>query len=282
MSRLRLILDLLKRPQRYRYGEARSQRVDLFQPDPPGPHPVAILIHGGGWEARYGKSLMRGLAGDLTRRGWAVWNIEYRRVGRGQGGGWPATFEDVATAVDLLDRVDAPLDLSRVVVIGHSAGGQLALWAASRVHLPAGAPGADPRVRIGAVVSQAGVNDLSGAYRASADGGLVALLMGGGPDELPERYALGDPARLVPLDIPVLLVHGSDDETVSVQRSRDYATLARAAGGSVELVELAGKAGVHHAHIDPDGQAWATVVAWLATLSDNAPGSCLQRSPGER
>ena len=98
-----------------------------------------VLIHGGSWQARQGRIVMRGLAGDLLRRGWATWNIEYRRVGN--GGGWPHTFADVAAAIDHLAAIDAPIDLANVSVLGHSAGGHLALWAASRGKLPSGAPG---------------------------------------------------------------------------------------------------------------------------------------------
>jgi len=223
-----------------------------------------VLIHGGSWRKRYGKIVMRALAGDLKRRGWAVWNIEYRRVGN--GGGWPATFADVAAAIDHLDGLDARLDLGRVSVLGHSAGGHLALWAAGRPKLPQGAPGAidgRQRVRFQQVISQAGVCDLVGAYR-EWDSGAVGELMGGSPEELPERYAVANPLSNVPLDMPALLVHGVLDETVSVRRSRDYAAAAIAAGGEVELVEIEGEAGRHRAHIDPRGAAWAVVTRWLA------------------
>jgi acetyl esterase/lipase len=266
VPRTRFLLDLLARPQSHHYGEHSSQRADLHLPARPGPHPVVVVIHGGSWAARYGKIIMRPIACDLARRGWAVWNIEYRRIGRGQGGGWPATFADVAAAVDQLGRLDAPLDLERVVGLGHSAGGQLALWAAGRDKLPRGAPGADPAVVFAAVVSQAGVNDLGGAY-AQTPGGAVGILMGGSPADRPERYAIADPILAVPLPIPVLLVHGTEDQTVSVRRSRDYAAAARAAGGSVDLVEISGEAGEHRRHIEPGGEAWAPVPPWLARLA---------------
>lgn len=117
MARTRQILDFLTRGQSHRYGSHRSQRADLHLPKGPGPHPAMVLIHGGSWQARYGKIVMRGLAGDLVRRGWAVWNIEYRRIGN--GGGWPETFADVAAAVDYLGGIDAPVDLGRVSILGH-------------------------------------------------------------------------------------------------------------------------------------------------------------------
>lgn len=263
LSRTRLLLDLLAPQRLYRYGAHRCQCADLQLPKGPGPHPVVVTIHGGAWAAGYGKLVMRGVAGDLVRRGWATWNIEYRRVGRGQGGGWPNTFADVASAIDHLAQLDAPLDLDRVTLLGHSAGGQLALWAAGRDRLPAGAPGADPAIRGAAAISQAGVNDLASACRETPGGGAVASLMGGSPDEVPERYALADPIALLPLAMPVLLVHGTDDRTVSVRRSRNYAAAARGAGGAVELVELAGEDGGHRRHVDPDSAAWASVTRWL-------------------
>jgi acetyl esterase/lipase len=223
-----------------------------------------VLIHGGSWQARYGKVFMRWLAGDLLRRRWAVWNIEYRRIGN--GGGWPTTFEDVAAAIDHLAELAHPdLDLGSVSVLGHSAGGHLALWAASRERLPSGAPGqldGSPPVRLRRAIVQAGVCDLAGAY-ARWRGGAARALMGGAPEELPERYAIGDPLRLLPAATPVLLVHGTLDETVSVELSRSYARGALAAGGEVELVEVQGEAGRHRAHLDPRGAAWGQVAQRL-------------------
>jgi acetyl esterase/lipase len=266
VTRGRLLLDFLKGGRTYRYGPDRSQRADLHLPavtDAHSPPPVMILIHGGSWSARYGRIVMRGLIADLCRRGWAAWNIEYRRVGN--GGGWPTTFEDVAAAIDRLAELGAPLDLERVSLLGHSAGGHLALWAAARDKLPADAPGfveEGPPLRPRRVIAQAGVCDLAGAYRLWR-GGAARALMGGGPEEVPERYDLGDPMRLLPPSVPVLLVHGTVDETVSVELSRSYPGAARASGGDVELVEIDGIAGRHRAHLDPRGVAWGAVTRRL-------------------
>jgi acetyl esterase/lipase len=262
VTRTRLILDFLTRGQTHRYGPDRSQRADLYLPLGAGPHPVMVTIHGGSWQSRYGKVVMRGLAGDLVRRGWAVWNIEYRRIDG--GGGWPTTFLDVAAAIDHLRTVQALLDLDSVSFLGHSAGGHLALWAGARDRLTAGAPGAEPAIHARRVIGQAAVCDLAGAY-ALWHGGAVRRLMGGPPEQLPERYAVADPIRLVPLAMPVLLVHGVLDTTVSIDLSRRYAERAAAAGGSVELVEIDGEAGGHRAHVDPRGQAWTAVTRWLGT-----------------
>jgi acetyl esterase/lipase len=264
MSRARWIQHyLFTRGRSYRYGSDRSQVGDLHLPSGDGPHAVIVLIHGGSWQKRYGRAVMRALAADLVTRGWAVWNIEYRRIGN--GGGWPATFADVAAAIDHLDGLHPALDLTRVDVLGHSAGGQLALWAAGRTALPTGAPGAvagRPRVPIARAISLAGVCDLSGAYR-EWHGGAVRELMGGSPDRLPERYEVADPLRRVPLAMPVLLVHGVIDETVSVRLSRAYASAATAAGADVELVEIEGQAGGHRAFVDPRGAGWAPLLPIL-------------------
>jgi acetyl esterase/lipase len=209
------------------------------------PFPVAIAIHGGYWQARYSKRIQKPTATDLVRRGVAVWNIEYRRLGN--GGGWPATFDDVAAAVDLLAGLDdSRLDLDRVTVFGHSAGGQLALWAAARRH---------SRVRIARVCAQAGVCDMASAGSAARE------LLGGSAAEVPERYAQADPMRLVPLGIPILLVHGAEDATVPVKRSRRFAEAARAAGDDVTLIEP--NPGGHRTHVDPRTEAWQIAASWI-------------------
>jgi acetyl esterase/lipase len=246
-STARVVIDLLGRPERYRYGPHRCHRADLYMPGGPGPHPVVVTIHGGYWRAKYGRRLMKAVAADLARRGRAAWNIEYRRLGRGQGGGWPATFDDVAAAVDHLAELDdLRLDLESVTVVGHSAGGHLALWAASR---------RAPRVPVRRVVGQAPVCDLAGA------GEPAHALLGGTPDEVPDRYAATDPMRLLPLGVPQLVVHGADDDTVSVRKSRRYVDAARAAGDEIELVEP--PSGSHRVHIDPRTEAWRAVASWV-------------------
>lgn len=244
----RVLLDFLSRPERHRYGPHRCHRADLHVPAGRGPFPVIVTIHGGYWRARYSKLAMKAVAADLARRGVAAWNIEYRRIGRGQGGGWPATFDDVAAAIDHLAELRDPrLDLgSGVTVLGHSAGGQLALWAASRP---------DAVQPVSRVVAQAPVCDLARA------GEPAHALLGGTPEQVPERYDAVDPMRHLPLGVATLLVHGADDETVTVRRSRRYAESARAAGDSVELVEPS--PGHHRVHVDPRSAAWRAAADWL-------------------
>ena len=271
MNRARFIQHyLFTRGRTYRYGEDRSQRGDLHLPSGAGPHPVVVLIHGGSWQKGYGRAVMRAIAASLVARGFAAWNIEYRRIGN--GGGWPETFADVAAAIDHLEGLHPSLDLGRVDVLGHSAGGHLALWAAGRSKLPTGAPGAvagRPRVPIARAVSLAGVVDLAGAYKLW-HGGAVRALMGGSPERLPERYEVADPLRRVPLALPVLLLHGQLDETVSIELARNYARAAGAAGGDVELIEIEGEAGRHRAFIDPRGAGWGPVIAWLERKTASA------------
>jgi len=222
---------------------------------------VAVLIHGGFWRARYDLRLEDRLVADLAGRGWAVWNLEYRRLGWRSRGGWPATFEDVSGGIDHLGRLDAPFDLSRVVAIGHSAGGQLALWAAARPGLPAGAPGAGPSVRLSGAVSQAGVLDLREAARLGLSRHAAESFLGGPARKLPQHYELASPVERLPLGVPQLLVHGEADEVVPIDLSRRYARRAAEAGDPCELVELPGVG--HDEHLDPGSAAWAPVTTWM-------------------
>ena len=234
---------------RHAYGPHRDQYGELTLPAAPAQErrfPVAVLVHGGGWSARYDWTLMARLAQDLAARGWAAWNLEFRRVGPTSGGGWPQTGEDVLAGIDALAALDAPLDLTRVVLIGHSSGGQLALWAAARRSWPGGA------VRVRAVAAQAPVTDLH-AQRS----GEVAAFIG---DE-PAAYDAASPLCLLPLGLPQLLVHGEADPVVPAAMSRAYTERARTAGDRVTLV-LRSSDG-HNAHLDPGSVAWAAVVQWL-------------------
>lgn len=251
-------------PQRLAYGDDPSQVGDLHLPAGGGTVPVVVVVHGGYWRAQYGLELGTPLAADLANRGVAAWNVEYRRVG--DGGGWPATLADVAAAVDALAgpvAAAAPgrLDLADVRAVGHSAGGHLATWAASRHRLPAGAPGADPAVRLTRVVSQAGVLDLVAADRDGLGGGATAALLGGSAAAVPERYALASPVALLPSGVPVTCVHGDADSTVPLGQSRAYVDAARAAGDACELVVVPGAD--HFAVIDPATPAWARCLTGL-------------------
>jgi acetyl esterase/lipase len=244
-------------PTRLAYGPDRSTVGELTLPAGHGPVPVVVVVHGGFWRQSYGLELGRPPAVDLADAGYAVWNVEYRRVGG--GGGWPATFTDVAAAVDHLAgpgqaAAGGRLDLDRVVAVGHSAGGHLAAWLAARPGLPPGAPGASPRVRLRGAVSQAGVLDLVDAAERRVGSDAVADLLGGGPAEVPDRYALASPAARVPIGVPVVCVHGTEDRNVPVRQSERFVAVARAAGDPAELVVLVGVE--HFAVIDTSTGAW--------------------------
>jgi acetyl esterase/lipase len=241
------------------YGDDPSQVGELFLPQGDGPFSVVVVLHGGFWRDRYDRHLMDGLCDDLAARGLAAWNLEYRRLG--SGGGYPATFEDVAAGIDHLATLQAPLALTQVSAVGHSAGGHLALWAAARPRLPSGAPGADPVVRVCRAVAQAGVSDVAEASRLGLSSGVADELLGAPPADVPERVAVASPRALLPLDVPQLLIHGSEDDTVPAVMSRDYAGDAWARGDRVALVLLPGQG--HFEHIDPGQQAWHTAAAWL-------------------
>jgi len=250
--------------ERHRYGPGRSEFGELALPaSGDGPFPVCVLLHGGFWKVQYGRKLMHPLAADLSVRGWAVWNLEYRRLGMSGGGGFPETFDDVAAGIDhLQDLADGAvaaaghghpqLDLARVVAIGHSAGGHLAAWAATR---------RGARVPITAVVSQAGVVDLELAWELRLSGGIVRRLLRGTPEEAPARYADASPAARRPLGVPIRLVHGGRDAVVPPVMSERFAERARAAGDAVDLVVVPEEE--HMGHLDPGNELWRAALAWL-------------------
>lgn len=231
---------------RHTYGADPSQYGELFLPrgEPRG---VVVVVHGGFWRAEFSaEDLGTPLAEALAAQGWAAWNLEYRRVGRGpgSGGGTPATFDDVAAGIDHLAELG--LDLATVVTLGHSAGGHLATWAAAR-----GRYGWDERVAVTQVISQAGVLDLRAADADGLGGGAVRALLGHAPTSDDARF---DPAQQLPLAVPVWCVHARADANVPFSQSADYVKRATAAGGPAELVEVDGD---HFTVIDPASTAWS-------------------------
>ena len=226
----------------YNYGDDASQYAELYIPEGEVKG-VAVIIHGGFWAAAYGLELGRPLATDLLKHGWASWNIEYRRIGN--GGGTPETFDDVTAALDELAKRD--VNLSKVVLIGHSAGGHLAAWAA------------DHPIVTG-VIAQAGVLDLEAAAEQNLGGGAVSGLLGHdyGTDD-----AQWDPIKQVPLKVPVWCLHAKADALVPYEQSESYVAAATAAGATAELVTVPGD---HFTLIDPSTPAWNAVVTILEGL----------------
>ncbi|UTI65238.1 alpha/beta hydrolase [Paraconexibacter antarcticus] len=242
---------------RHAYGPERDQFAELHLPEtaPGAPLPVAVVVHGGFWTTENGGvDRMTGLCEDLVARGWAAWNVEYRRLGGGSGGGWPQTAQDVSAAIDhLVTLEDAPLDLARVVSIGHSAGGHLTLLDAAR---------ASAAVRVAATVGQAPLTDVQFAHDLGGPATqVVEAFMGGAPGAVGDTYAQASPVRLVPLGVPILLVQGELDDLVPPRMVAAFADAARAAGDDVTL-ELRPHDG-HFDHLDPLRGAWATTADWL-------------------
>ncbi|MCW2811769.1 MAG: Alpha/beta hydrolase family protein [Friedmanniella sp.] len=254
-----------------RYGPHPSQYAELTVPAGTGSVPVVVVIHGGFWRTAYGAELGQPLAAELVRLGYATLNLEYRRVGSSDtagGGGWPNTCLDVATAVDRLADdgqrlAEGRLDLDRVVALGHSAGGHLAGWLAGRPTLPASAPGADPVVRLRGFVSQAGVLDLVGAAREGVGGQAVPDLMGGSPEQLPEAYGWASPLARLPLGVPSVCVHGTEDDVVPLSQSERFVAAAQTAGDHSTLHTVAGD---HSQPVMLGTDAWARCLDGLALL----------------
>jgi acetyl esterase/lipase len=262
-----------------------------------GRAPVLILLlHGGFWRAAYDRTHLGPLASALAAESFAVCTPEFRRTGR-PGGGWPGTFDDVALAVDRLPGlVQAVLPggaavggaaAGGVILAGHSAGGHLALWSAGRHRLgpdcpwhldpgaggAAGASGASGAgggsgagmAGVAGVVALAPISDLAACYQAGLDHDAVGDLLGGGPAEQPARYAAADPAQLIPLGVPVRIVHGTADDRVPFAMSQSFAARDRAAGDPVQLDLLEG--GGHFAVIDPLSAAWPVVLAAFRAIA---------------
>jgi acetyl esterase/lipase len=267
--------DVLTRPApppdtTIRYGPTRDQVIDIRLPAAQQARPLVIVIHGGFWRAEWDRAHAGPLSAALAQAGYVVATIEYRRTGQVDTG-WPATFDDVSGATAVMPAVleetmRGRVDLDRTVVVGHSAGGHLALWLAGRVAMPAESgwqPHESPPWR--GVVSLAGVADLAAADDLHLDDDAARALMGGSRGEVPERFAVADPSRLLPSGVRVRLLHGTADTAVPIEQSRTYARRAAGAGDDVRLDELDGVG--HFELIDPVSAAWPRVLATIAELA---------------
>lgn len=251
---------------RISYGHDPLQFGDLRLPTGRGPHPVAIVVHGGCWLARFADlRLTAPLSAALARAGIATWNIEYRRVDN-PGGGWPGTFLDVAHAVDHVRKlaIEHPLDPRRVIIIGNSAGGHLALWAAARHRLPKTSPLFLPEpLRVLGAVNLGGMGDLRRFLREPC-GTPIPMLLGGSPDEVPARYKDASPIELLPLGVKQVLIAGARDTIVPPEHLRAYASAAEARRDDVQLIVLDTSA--HFELIAPGSSAWPTVEPAILAL----------------
>src|SRR5581483_925361 len=250
------ILEIAPAPPgaRIAYGPGEFQFGELRIPQGRGPHPVLIVIHGGYWRARYDLAHVGHLCEAFTREGLATWSLEYRRIGN-PGGGFPGTLDDVRDGAAHLKKIaqERSLDLRRVVVTGHSAGGHLALWLAKQKALA-----------LRGVAALAPVADLERAWELKLSNTVVAELLGGSPKEFPERYRAASPVSMVPLGVPQRVLHGANDNVVPIELSRRFVAAAKKAGDDSKLIEVAG-AGQFEL-IDPRSDAWPVVKQELLKL----------------
>ena len=265
-------MDLLDRvpptaDHRIAYGPDASQFGDLWIPKGvKAPLPVVVMIHGGWWLSAFGLGYCGHLCAALRKEGFAVWSIEYRRLGA-TGGGWPATFLDVTTGFGHLSELAGPfrLDLGRVLVAGHSAGGHLAFFLAGQYHVPAGVfvvkPPVDVPIR--GVVGLAAVVDLRLAIETVTGPTYshvrpeITRFMGGSPDAVPDRYLAGDPGFLLPLGVPQVLLQGTEDAQIPPTLPQRWAAKARQQGDRVAVVTI--PHADHFDVVDPESAAWPMV-----------------------
>jgi len=240
-----LSLAAPKADARVAYGSDENQFVDLRLPKGTGPHPLAMIVHGGYWRAKYNLGYMGHLCAALTAKGVATVNVEYRRVGNA-GGGWPGTFADIRAAYQFLlqNARKYEFDAKRVLVMGHSAGGQLALCLAAH------------ETGVTAAISLAGVVDLQRAYELHLSNDAVVEFLGGTPAEVGDHYREADPMRLV-IAARQWLVHGAEDDVVPAAFSKDYVRAKVKRKEDARLVEIAGAG--HFEVVDPRAAAWKDV-----------------------
>ena len=246
--------------KRIEYGPDPQHFAELRLPDGAGPFPFLFVIHGGFWQSAYDLKHIGSLCTALTNKGIVTCNLEYRRVGN-PGGGWPGTFQDVSLATDhIMGTVssDPRVDIARAAVIGHSAGGHLAQWLASTHRVPKASPlHSAQKYRLVRAVSLAGVCDLRTAWKQRLGNGAVTKLMGGTPDQYPERFDAGSPIELLPSGSRQVLIHGTDDDIVPISQSGKFVEKAEQLGDRPTLVRLKGVG--HFELIDPESEAWSKV-----------------------
>jgi acetyl esterase/lipase len=263
------------------YGDHPDQIVDFYAPrNGATAAPLVVVLHGGAWRAPYDRQYLTPFCDFLARRGFAVANVEYRR-GSGtavphQGaegpvaGRWPETFDDVATALDAMPALAAEhlpsADPRRTVVTGHSAGGQLALWAGARHVLPEGAPWRTPNsAALRGVVAIAPLAGFVLAEELGVCDGACVQFLGGMRELFDERRPYADPVELLPTGVATTLVQGRTDTTVPFELAEAYADAAAKAGEVVGVTFLEDVG--HFAVIDPAADACAVVAEEIAQLA---------------
>ena len=253
---------LLSKRMVLQYGRDSNMFAELQFPLGEGPFPLLFVIHGGFWLAAYDLQHISPLCAEIASCGIVTCSLEYRRVGQ-EGGGWPGTFLDIANGTEYFRKVlirDRRVDVGRAAVMGHSAGGHLALWLGGSHRLPkSSALHVDHKPWLTGVISLAGVADLCNAWDLRLGSGAIDRLVGGSPDQYPERYSEASPIELLPMEIKQVLIHGRDDEIVPIIQSERFFQSARAAGDKASLVPLDGVG--HFELIDAESEAWDVVAS---------------------
>ncbi len=249
------------------YGDLPDQVADVRLPSGDGPRPLVVVVHGGFWMAEFDRAHAGAQSVGLVDAGYVVATVDYRRIGQ-RGGGWPGTFDDLAALTDAVPSLVASalpgrVDTTSTVLVGHSAGGHLAAWAAARHRLPSQSPWHRDTPLAASVVSLAGVLDLERSHKLGLGGHAASRLLGGSPSRRRDRYARADPTALLPTGGRLVAVHGTLDETVPVEISRRYVDRALSAGDQAELMEIDGCG--HYELIDPLSRAWPTVLTAVTT-----------------
>ena len=247
------------------YGPRPQNVGELRLPPGKGPFPVAVMVHGGCWQNKWSLPQFQALASALAAKGYATWSIEYRRLGD-EGAGWPGTFEDWGAGADHVRDLAKryPLDLSRVITIGHSAGALGSSWIGLRSSLPANALGRGRSpIKVNTIVVMDGPPELAkfsenGRDQMVCGAPVISQLLGGTPAQAPERYALGDPGKRLPWKAPILIASGVVLEKADADA---FAEKARKAGDRVEVLDLSGTG--HFDMVAPGTPAYAEFEAFL-------------------
>ncbi|GAC1415353.1 MAG: alpha/beta hydrolase [Acidobacteriaceae bacterium] len=267
--------SLLPADHRISYGTAPSQFGDLWLPVKAASAgaPVVVFFHGGWWKSEYDLGYAGYLCDALKREGIATWSVEYRRVGS-TGGGWPATFQDAAAGCDHIAKLakNYPLDLSRVITMGHSAGGHLAFWIAGRDHVASESEVVRPLrdVHLRGCIGLAGAVDLrltielAGNATFAHDRDEVYRLMGGRPEEVPKRYEAGNPGDLLPFQAAQVLIQGTDDDQIPPQLPERWAAMSLRLGSHATVKIIPGAD--HFDVVDPSSRAWPAVLQQVKVL----------------